>query len=404
MTRNDFTVRCITTGMKFYFKAYYDIQPWSADGRYFLCMESDFQDRPPSADDRLTLGMADLEKGNFIPLAQTKAWNFQQGCMPHWLPGTKSEIIFNDRQDGQLCSVVLDVHTLKRRILPLPIQAISADGRFGASLNYARWGEWRPGYGYAGVQDPFCGQAEPREDAVYLMDLKSGSHRKLATYGDIARLTSDLDGRMGSPMHLCHLMFNEDGSRLAGIVRWWSPHLAHNVFRTNLNIDGAVPERRHCLWVANTDGGGLEIVVNDGLVSHADWLDNDRILVWANARYDLAPAYLLFDARDKSFEVIGKDSLLCDGHMSFHPQNRQWLLTDTYPDGQHRRTLKLYNIRENREVILGKFHAPPELQGELRCDLHPSWNRAGDQVAIDSIHENGRRKVYALNVGKMDML
>ena len=404
-TRTNFPVSRIINGPKFYFKAYYDVQPWSGNSRYFLCMESDFQDRPPGPDDRITLGMVDLEKHDFIPLSETKAWNFQQGCMPHWMPGAADkEIIFNARENGRLCSIALNVHTRKQRILPLPIQAITADGRFGASLNYARWGEWRPGYGYAGVHDPFHGQAEPREDAIHLMNLHTGKQKTLVTYGDIARLTSDLDGRNGSPMHLCHLMFNADGSRLAGIVRWWSPHLASNVFGTKLNIDGAVPERRHCLWVVNTGGGGLEIVVNDGLVSHADWLDNNRILAWANARYDLPPAYILFDVRDQSFEVIGKDFLLCDGHMSYHPQKKQWLLTDTYPDERHMRILKLYNTRENREVILGKFHALPDLQCELRCDLHPTWNRDGDRVAIDSIHEEGKRAVYVLDVGNVDLL
>jgi len=405
MTARIFPVRRLTHGPKFHFKAYYDIQPWSADSRYLLCMQSDFQDRPPAADDRLVLGMVDMQSGEFIRLAETRAWNFQQGCMPHWLPGAPDNtVIYNDRLADQLCAVILDVRTRKQRVLPLPIQAITADGRLGASLNYARWAEYRPGYGYAGVQDPFHGQAEPRDDAVTLMDLDTGASRTVATYGEIARLTSDRDGRKGSPMHLCHLMFNPAGTRLAGIVRWWSPHLAHNVFSTKLNIDGAVPERRHCLWVANTDGSGVEIVVNDGLVSHADWLDNDQIVAWANDRYDHLPAYLLFDVRDKSSQALGRDLLTDDGHMSYHPFKQAWLLTDTYPDRRLMRTLKLYNTRENREVVLGKFHSPAGLQGELRCDLHPSWNRAGDQVAIDSIHEGGQRAVYAVDVGDVDKL
>jgi len=398
--KNAFPTHRITSGSGFFFKAYYDIQPWDGSGNYFLCMHSDFQDRPPAADDVLTLGMIELRTEKFIPLAQTRAWNFQQGCMPHWLPTAPDrEIIFNDRVDGRLCSVVLDVHTGKRRELPLPIQAITSDGRYAAALNYARWGEWRPGYGYAGVVDPFQGVAEPWEDAVHLLDLETGAYKTLVTYGDIARLTSDRDGRKGSPMHLCHLMFNTDGTRLAGIVRWWSPHLAHNVYRTELNIDGAGLERRHCLWVIGMDGKRLEIVVNDGLVSHADWHDADNIIAWANARYDLPPAYTIFNVTNGSHANIGEKLLTCDGHMSYHPFDLNWMITDTYPDGNYMRTLKLFNVRENREVVLGKFHAPPDLTGELRCDLHPAWNRTGTQVAIDSIHEGGRRNVYVVDVG-----
>ncbi len=400
-----FEVRRITTGSQYYFKAYYDIQPWSADGRYFLCMRSDFQDRPPLAADLLTLGMVDLTSDIFLPLAKTYAWNFQQGCMPHWMPRKPSrEIIFNDRAEGKFCSWVMDIETKEKRQLPLPIQALTSDGRWGASLNYARWGEHRPGYGYAGVTDVYHGQAEPLNDAVELMDLDSGATSTLLTYGALAALTSDLDGRKGSPMHLCHLMFNPDGSRLAGIARWWSPHLAHNVYGVKLNVDGAVPERRHCLWAVDSDGNNLQIVVNDGLVSHTEWLDNDRILAWANTRYDQPPGYLLFDLKDQSVTVLGRDLLTCDGHMSYHPFHKEWLLTDTYPDETYRRVLKLYNTEQDREVELGRFLAPPELQGELRCDLHPTWSQAGDKVAIDSIHEGGRRNVYVVHVGDVKNL
>jgi len=404
MMESKFDVRQITSGPKFHFKPYYDMQPWDGTGRYFLCMESDFQDRPPTADDIITVGMVDLETTEFIPLAETHAWNFQQGCMPHWMPtAPEKEIIFNDRIDGAFRAVVLNVHTRERRVLPLPIQALTPDGKFATSLNFSRWGEWRPGYGYAGIPDPFRGQPEPADEAVSLINLETGEHSPLVALTDVLRLTSGTDKRKGSTAWFNHLMFNNDGSRLVGLVRYWCPELAAEATKTGINIDGAVPERRHCMWVVNADGTGLDIVVSDGLVSHAEWRDPDHILAWASATTETVPAYLIFDVRDKSYEIIGEQFLLEDGHMSYH-QDKKWLLTDTYPDEQVMRTLKLYNVEEDREVALGRFHAPPDLQGELRCDLHPCWNRDGTQVAIDSIHENGARQVYIVNVGSLDDL
>ena len=404
MMETSFKVERITSGPKFYFKPYYDMQPWDATGGYFICMESNFQDRPPTADDDLTLGMVELNSKEFIPLVKTRAWNFQQGCLPHWLPSAPdTEIIFNDCIEGAFRSAVLNVQTEERRVLPLPIQAISPDGKFAASLNFPRWQQWRPGYGYVGIPDPFQGQAQPGEDTVHLMNLETAEYFPLLTLADVMRLTSDRDGRKGCPAWFCHLMFNNDGSRLVGLVRWWAPELAHNVYKTEVNIDGAVPERRHCMWVINTDGSGLDIVVNDGLVSHAEWRDPDHILAWANPRHDTPPAYLLFDVRDKSYEVVGKSFLLEDGHMSYHPDKR-WLLTDTYPDDKYMRTLKLYDTKGDREVTLGRFYAPPDLGGALRCDLHPCWNRNGTEVAIDSIHEGGKRQVYIVKVGQVAAL
>ena len=396
-----YKVKKITKGAKFHFKPYYDMQPWDRTGRYFLCMESDFQDRPPTANDYLTLGIIDLTADEFIPLTRTNAWNFQQGCMPHWIPGAEGrEIIYNDRIGNKFHAIRFNVDTREKKVLPLPIQALSPDGKTAASLNFARWGQWRPGYGYAGVEDPFKGQNQPTQDAVYLMDIQTGENKPLVFLPDVACLTSDNNKRKGAPMWFNHLMFNTDGTRLIGLTRWWCPEAKNEVLQTKVNIDGAVPERRHCMWVINTDGTDLDIVVNDGLVSHAEWRDPDHILAWANSCFAEAPAYRVFNVVNKTNRIIGKDYLMEDGHMSYH-KDKQWLLTDTYPDKTYTRTLKLYNIEEDREVTLGRFYAPPDMKGELRCDLHPCWSRDYRQVAIDSIHENGNRQVYVIDVGEL---
>jgi len=51
----------------------------------------------------------------------------------------------------------------------------------------------------------------------------------------------------------------------------------------------------------------------------------------------------------------------------------------------------------NRRTDIGGFYAPPELDGPIRCDLHPRWNRDGTKVCIDSLHE-GSRQIYVLDV------
>jgi hypothetical protein len=37
---------------------------------------------------------------------------------------------------------------------------------------------------------------------------------------------------------------------------------------------------------------------------------------------------------------------------------------------------------------------------EIRCDLHPRWNRAGDAISFDSLHE-GFRGVYSMEIGSL---
>ena len=46
---------------------------------------------------------------------------------------------------------------------------------------------------------------------------------------------------------------------------------------------------------------------------------------------------------------------------------------------------------------IGRFFAPRELDGEIRCDLHPRWSRDGTQVCLDSVHE-GTRQMYVVEV------
>ena len=54
--------------------------------------------------------MVDLQENDrWTELGQSRAWNWQQGCMLQWLPGSQTEVIWNDREDGRFVSHVLDV-------------------------------------------------------------------------------------------------------------------------------------------------------------------------------------------------------------------------------------------------------------------------------------------------------
>jgi len=49
-------------------------------------------------------------------------------------------------------------------------------------------------------------------------------------------------------------------------------------------------------------------------------------------------------------------------------------------------------------VDIGRFHGPTPPDVEIRTDLHPRWSRDGREVCIDSIHEDGSRQMYVLDV------
>jgi hypothetical protein len=379
-----------TRGPRHHFFGYYGICPWNASGTHLLCLESDFHDRPPAATDKATIGLVDLASGRFEPLAETRAWNLQQGCMLHWLPTDPDrKITYNDRIDNQYGAVVLDVHSGQKRILPHPISALSHDGRTALSLNYARLKSQRPVVGYAGLPDRYTGQAHPAQDGVYRMDAETGETTVVVSYEQAYEFLSrrpgaeahDLDKRT---LWFNHTVFNRDDSRFSFVCRW------------NERV-GTIAHTY--LLSADVNGGDLRLLMWRG-ASHMDWRSPEELLVWARA--EEGPYYYLVNDRTGARRIVGRDALTRDGHCSF-TRDGAWLLTDTGPDAEDLRTLLLWKMAlgstgKQRTVVLGRYRSPPPYRGEIRCDLHPRWSRDERQVCFDSIHE-GTRQVYVMDVG-----
>jgi hypothetical protein len=374
--------RPVTSGPNHHFFGYYDKCPWDTSGRYLLALEVAFIDRPPTPEDQVTIGMVDLHEDNrWLPLAQTRAWNWQQGTMLRWLSaGPDQMIIYNTEHDGRYASVVQDVHTGETRTLPMPIYAVSNNGRSAVTLNFSRVHRTRPGYGYASVPDTSADDPHPEQDGIYNLDLETGEHRLIISLAQIAVFQPD-ETMNGCHHWFNHLQFNTDDSRFLFLHRWQ-----------------VGTGRRTRLFTANPDGSDIFCVSDHEMTSHFDWKDPHHILAWAR-RHDIGDRYFLFKDRSDQIATIGEGILTADGHCSYSP-DRKWILTDTYPQRDTpTRTLLLYHPDDERRVDIGSFYSPPEITGEIRCDLHPRWNRNGTQVCVDSVHE-GERQMYVIDVEK----
>ena len=86
--------RAITHGPRDHlFASYYGVNPWSADNRYVLVLETDINGRLPEPGEKATVGVVDTQDGcRFIPVSETTCWNFQEGTMAHWIPGEKGHL------------------------------------------------------------------------------------------------------------------------------------------------------------------------------------------------------------------------------------------------------------------------------------------------------------------------
>jgi hypothetical protein len=373
----------VTRGPRHHFFGYYDKTPWDTTGRWLLGLESSFMDRPPRPDDPLTVGVIDTANGlAWTPLAETVAWNWQQGCMLQWLDGGRGgRIIFNDRRDGRFVSRILDIHSRRERLIDRPVYAVNASGSHAVSLNFSRLADQRPGYGYAGVPDPWRAVEAPEADGIHVVDLATGESRLILSVAAAAARHPRPEA-VGAVHRFNHAQFSPGGRRFACLHRWKFPHEEVGTTR---------------LLTMNLDGGDLRCLADDVLVSHYDWRDDQRVLAWARQR-GRGDHYFLFDEANGSAHAIGEGVLTCDGHCSFSP-DREWVLTDTYPDTTDHRTLLLYHWKSGRRIDIGRFLSPPMLW-EIRCDLHPRWSPDGKKVCVDSVHE-GMRRIYVLDVSEI---
>ncbi len=384
----DVPVRRATIGPGFHFFGYYDKTPWSPDGSLLLTLESDFMDRRPGPEDVARVCAVDAATGQQRVIGETRAWNWQQGAMLQWLPGSRSEAIFNDREGDRFVARIVDVETGATRTLPMPVYAVSPNGREAVSLSFSRLFDVRPGYGYAGVADRWVDDNAPADDGLWRLDLATGDSRLILSLRDAAQLlgpAGSLPGMDTGKHRFNHAQYNTDGSRFGVLHRWSVDRTAH----------GAQWLTR--LLSLAPDGGEPRVVTDHRFFSHYDWRDERRLIAWAR-REGVGDRYYLFDERAEAPpEVLGEGLFATDGHCSYSP-DRRWVLTDTYPDREGYRTLILFDPAAERRVDIGRFRGPNPADAECRCDLHPRWSRDGRRVCIDSIHEGGERQMYVLDV------
>jgi hypothetical protein len=373
----------VTGGPKHHFFGYYDKCPWNASGTLLLAHEATFNDRPPGAEDSVTIGLVHLDKGNrFQTLATSCAWNWQQGSMLQWHPGDPDRlIVHNDRRDGQFVAVVRDTLGGELNVYDRPIYAMSPEGRYAYSVNFARLYTHRPGYGYAGGADAWATAPHPKNDGIQRLDLLSGRSELIVSLDELAHI--GCGGEMRDAFQwINHVQVAPDGSRLG--------------FFHILRVGETGWRAR--LFSCAADGSEPICLVDADVVSHYDWLDNRRLLIWAKDKGQPGQ-FRLVDAADGGRRAIGAGVLVEDGHVSFSP-DRKWVLNDTYPDRYDMRTLMLFRWEDGARIDLARLHSPKSRWwGEIRCDLHPRWSHDGARVCIDSVH-SGERQMYVADVAE----
>lgn len=429
-----------------YWFGYYDKCPWSPDGTRLLAHRAPFCDRFPAEGDIAEVGCIegwDTDDPRFVKLAETRAWNWQQGAMLSWTcdhVGAPA-IRFNDRREGVPISrtVRLDgsetdslgSNHLSGRVPTPAVYAVhEATGR-ALTLCFARLSRLRPEYGYPGLVDPHAADPSPADDGIY--SIARDGLKLIVSIEQLDRLTGDGSRCAGGPLHqhVNHIMFSPSGARFCFMHRFERD-------------DGILHSR---LFTSDAEGRDVRLLF-EGMCSHYDWRDENTILAWAGkrgllgsagarkgpvqhvmtaARRGLKPIYyalgkpriLMNKIMNDSYLLISdvdvrtpgapapqpfaRGELTCDGHCTYSRGGAEpvrWVLTDGYPDMKSRQPLFLWDCADNQGYEIGRYPTPRDFDGPIRVDLHPRFNHNATQVCIDSAMD-GRRGMYLVDVSQL---
>lgn len=358
------------------FFGYYDKSPWDQNGKQAVFHR-------PRKDGKVEIVVYDLEKQSSQVVGETCTWNFQQGSMTQWIPDCQGKkIIFNDLITGKLSARIFDLENKKEAVIAWPIQTLHPNGKEALTLNYKRLARLRPEYGYPVMAENFSDDQPLINDGIWRIQLESDQGQLILTLAQLVANQPRLE--MADSEHkINHIIYSPQGQRFVFMHRW-------------LSSQGKFSR----LYVANSDGSNLQLLLDERMVSHYSWRDEDRLLVWGRTK-EAGDHYYLINVITGQWQIIGEGILdtYGDGHPSFSP-DRRWIVTDTYPDRARQQHLLLYELETGKLIEIGRFLEPWQFNGSKRCDLHPRWSPDGKMISIDSSHER-KRMTYILDLSSI---
>ena len=409
-----------------YFFGYYDKSPLNKNNSKLLACRSDFIDRMPTKDDVLEIGYFKLQKSNeFIKITETKAWNWQQGCMLQWMaPDYDKKIIYNDRINNKFVTVIVDIESGKKDILPMAYYTMSSDGKFVLCIDNERHYWFRGGYNYQGIENLDKKVPLLEDDGIWYIDTKTKDIKQIITLKQMVA-NKPLSNMKDAVHYVEHLMICPDNKRFVFMHRWQTQ-------------DGGIYSR---LYTANVDGSDLYLLNDSGRMSHYSWRNNSEIVAWGGlsnpinslrkykniVKFFIKPlmplykklsggnsvdgntklsamvsgdSYIVFTDKTNKKRRLATDILIKDGHPSFSKVNDNLMITDTYPNPNDafKEELILFDMQKNEIISSLKLnHLEDFASSGVRCDLHPKWSQDGKYICVDTL-DKGYRSIYVYEV------
>jgi hypothetical protein len=366
--------------------------PWNGNGRYLIGLQTDFQERMPTARDAADIVLIDTQNNFSVEvLDQTRAWNFQQGTMLYWNPvNPDTQFLFNDRdpETGEVFAVLYDiekrarVRTYRDPEHPVGNSGVAQEGGYFLGINYARLARLRPVTGYPESYDWTVDVEHPQDDGIFKIDLETGQQELLVSYHRIAEALRpqvlDIDN---IPLFINHTLCSRSGDWIYFFARgnWEGP-------------DREKFSRIDRPFTVRPDGSDLTLHERH-IGGHPEWAW-DNLLIGRSGKDQI-----LYDCVKKEIAgTLGNPEIFPkpEGDVALSPDG-EWLVNG-YSDGTANRYV-FYRPRDGLHFRSPSFDQRGYVKGDLRNDPAPCWNREGNAILIPGFDEkDGTRQMYLLEM------
>lgn len=372
------TIKCVTNTKYEHLFGYYDKSPWDATGTNIIYLKVKDARKNAASNTPAEIIFKNVNNLEEKTIARTNSWNVQQGSMLQWLgPDFETKILYNDYRNGSFCSVILNIKTNEEKIINAPVYSVSKDGKKALTLDFSRLNTLRPGYGYMNTDDYTEGVKCPDSACIWVVDLDDNKIDPILTYRQLYDF--EHKSNMDQSFHkVNHIMINPSGDRFMFLHRW---------------IDNGVKYDR--LLTCNIDGSDLYNLLDEDMVSHCNWKDDNTIIAFAHT-YEFGNHYYILCDKNAKQKFVLKGLPDVDGHPSYSPDGR-YIITDSYPNFNRKQRLYLFDVKTENCKQIAEIYSNKHYKNETRCDLHPRWNSDSSEICFDGA-QNNFRQVYTLKI------
>ena len=397
----DLKIEQLTSGEKHHFFGYIGqcrTIPWNASGRYVVAMEIDRIDRMPRPQDAATIILVDTRDDNkIIRIEKTHAWNPQQGTMLYWNPlAAETQFFFNDRdvETGEVFTVLYDVKERKRvreyryKDTPIGNGGVAYDGSAFLAINYGRLARLRLVTGYPEALDWSKDEVAPKNDGIFVVDVKTGEKRLLVSYRQLEDKLKERKSKLKhTGLFINHTLWNRDADRVYFFARsGWG------------DMKG---DKNDVPFSIHVDGRGLSLHKKH-IGGHPEWAEGGILIGREKSKDRKKDRQILYDVdKQKTIGQLGNSKMFPrpGGDVALSPDGN-WFVCGYKLEKKD--TKNFYAVYRRSDGAFSRSEgldkgAYSEIR-ELRIDPAPRWNRTNNAILVPGLAKNKTRQMFVIRV------